>query len=273
MLETTDAFFPSSPRVIYHNCPLVEVICQLRFPPVLRIETAPPAELQERVRSVFPLFESARAGELPPLPPPIAQLMGQKGIATAYSFLTEDRSMTLSLSRESIALSTGTYSRWEDFRQRLQEPLRSFIEIYRPAYFSRIGLRYQDAIQRGRLGLTGSKWSQLLRPEILGELALPQFEDNLQEARRVIRVKFADGSGSILLQHGLGQAAGATEPCYVIDFDFSIDAKTEVSNAEMVLDRFNNRAGRAFRWCITDTLHRALGPREIGAGSGADRPV
>jgi uncharacterized protein (TIGR04255 family) len=188
--------------------------------------------------------------------------------AVAYSFQTEDRAVTLSLSPESISLSTGTYTQWESFRSCLQGPLRALNEIYRPSFFSRIGLRYVDAIERGRVGLSGAKWSQLLRPEILAELQLPQFEDNLRDLQRMIRVSFPEGGGSMLLRHGLGQVQGHDETCYMIDFDFYTDRKTEVQDAERVLDGFNGRAGHAFRWCITGILHQSLGPTEIAPDRG-----
>jgi uncharacterized protein (TIGR04255 family) len=211
---------------------------------------------------VFPLFERSQTPSIT-LPPQIAQLLGHSVSPVAYTFLTEDRATTLMLSPEALSLTTSAYSRWEDFRGRLQNPLTALAEIYQPSFFSRIGLRYVDAIQRERLGLEGQKWSQLLRRELLGELALPQFEDSLEQAERVLRLKFPDGSGSILLRHGLGQVQGQSETGYVIDFDFYTDKKTEVADGGATLDRFNRRAGRAFRWCILDNLHHAMEPREV----------
>lgn len=176
--------------------------------------------------------------------------------------------MALHLSPESIPLSTTAYNRWEEFWEAMSNSLAALVEFYQPKFFSRLGLRYVDAVERSRLGLGGRRWSELLRPEILGELSLPQFEDSLEEAQRVIRLKFGDGSGSILLRHGLGHVQGNSEVCYMIDFDFYTDQKTELAHAETILHGYNRRAGRAFRWCITDDLHRALEPTGLDPGSG-----
>ena len=46
--------FPSSEDVRLKNAPLAEVICQVRFPPVLRIGSEQPADFQERIRGRFP---------------------------------------------------------------------------------------------------------------------------------------------------------------------------------------------------------------------------
>ncbi len=49
--------FPESERVVYGENPLVEVICQLKFPPILDISTAEPAAFQNKVRKLYPLYE------------------------------------------------------------------------------------------------------------------------------------------------------------------------------------------------------------------------
>ena len=46
--------FPPTQRVIYHENPLVEVVCQFRFPTILKIDAEIPVAFQEAVRSTFP---------------------------------------------------------------------------------------------------------------------------------------------------------------------------------------------------------------------------
>ena len=48
--------FPEVKRVIYKKNPLDRVICQLRFPPILRIDAEPPVKFQDRVRKEFPYY-------------------------------------------------------------------------------------------------------------------------------------------------------------------------------------------------------------------------
>lgn len=65
--------FPDVPRVIYEINPLDEVICQLRFPPVLKIDTEVPAGFQEQIRDDYPFYESKSPLRLPTgLPPNVA---------------------------------------------------------------------------------------------------------------------------------------------------------------------------------------------------------
>ena len=264
MDESSTDLFPPSPRVIYEKAPLIQVVCQLRFPSLLSIEGKPPIEFQERIRDIFPLLEKT-SNPLPEgLPAEVVQMIRAQTTAISYKFLTEDRATAVTLTPESIALSTDKYTEWEHFRNQLRVPLAALNDIYRPSFFSRIGLRYQNAIDRAALNLQDTPWSQLLRTDILGELALPQFETNLEQiANRIIRVRIPDGSGSLLMRHGLGNVQGHEEICYTIDVDFFTEQKIEVENAESTLDNFNTIAGCTFRWCITDTLRNALGPREL----------
>ena len=43
--------FSNDERVIYAKRQLVEVICQLRFPEILKIDVSEPADFQERIPS------------------------------------------------------------------------------------------------------------------------------------------------------------------------------------------------------------------------------
>jgi hypothetical protein len=38
------------PRVIYKRNPIIGVVCELRFPPILRIAAEPPVAFQEWIR-------------------------------------------------------------------------------------------------------------------------------------------------------------------------------------------------------------------------------
>jgi uncharacterized protein (TIGR04255 family) len=271
--------FPESPRVIYEHNPLADVICQLRFPAVLRVDAEIPAPFQERVRDTFPVFTETAPPDpinLPPnIPRPVAEQLAQQVAAVraatmppkAYNFATEDGQWTLSLSRESMSLTCKRYRRWEEFRELLTPAVTALQEEYRPAYFSRVGLRYQDVICRTDLDLTvATPWSDLIRPAIAGELGAPEISGEVTLAARQLLVRLPVVNGKVLLQHGLGRKDLSTEvgeECFVIDADYFTDDRTEVLDALTTLNALNGQAGRLFRWCITDRLHDALLPRVV----------
>ena len=57
--------FSTETRCIYRKNQLAEVICQLRFPEILTIETNIPAQFQEAIRGDFPGTLSERRRLLP----------------------------------------------------------------------------------------------------------------------------------------------------------------------------------------------------------------
>jgi uncharacterized protein (TIGR04255 family) len=248
---------------------LAEVLCQLRFPPILRIDTGPPAAFQERVRQQYPLYSEGIRREivLPQLPKLITQRLGEElgspKIRKSYDFHSADSEWTVGLTRDFLALSTQRYERWEHFREHLQVPLRSLLEEYAPPFFTRIGLRYQHIIRRSTLGQKDARWSDLLQPHISGELASDDVAGDLESTMRQTVIRLPDGRSRVRIVHGLIELSEPAEVCYVIDSDFYTDQQTEPGNAIDTLNAFNTQARRLFRWCITDRLHRSMDPQPI----------
>jgi uncharacterized protein (TIGR04255 family) len=261
--------FPISERVIYTPNPLAEVICQVRFPRILKIDLTLPSAFQERVKSRYPvLTESGPIAAPGPLSPEVASALGFDpallGMQRAFDLASEDGRWRLSLTSQFVALTTVHYERWEIFKEHLLFSLDAFIAEYTPPYFSRVGLRYRDLIRRSALKLGDAKWHTLLRPHILGELSNPEVEDSADEAARqlVLRLDSPDAA-RVRLYHGFVKYSDQAETCYLIDADFFTESRMEsrhVGDTEPTLDQFNREAGRLFRWCISDRLHTALGP-------------
>ena len=57
--------FSAHPRTQYRKAPAHEVICQLRFPTILSINTVEPADFQEAIREDFPRY-ARRQDATPP---------------------------------------------------------------------------------------------------------------------------------------------------------------------------------------------------------------
>lgn len=257
----TETIFPPSPRYFYEKAPLVQVVGQLSFPVILRIQSEVPSAFQERIRASFPLFEQGQPQILGQqlVPPEVMQFIVSQNNLASYQFLTEDRSYALSLTPNGMGLTTTKYTRWEEFSRLLQEPLNALLDIYKPSFFTRVGLRYINAIQRKKLALAATPWRDLLRAEIVGELSSPEFEAHSTVVRKTLLLKLASGH-SIILNHGLANVRGDAELAYLLDFDLFAEPKTETDSAKPTLDQFHTRASHAFRWCISDRLHDALGP-------------
>jgi uncharacterized protein (TIGR04255 family) len=257
--------FPEAPRVIYRKKPSEEVICQLRFPTILRIDAEAPASFQEAIRQDYPSFQEKPNLSLPPgVPPQISRILGANlpfGATKAYEFSSIDTRWTVHLDRDSLAVTTRDYERWEGFKDRFQLPFRALCEVYRPLHFSRIGLRYRDMIRRDKLSLTNVPWRDLLNPHIACEFASAVMSEHIQQAVHQVVLRNQDGM-QIFLQHGIALPDSQAMTTYFIDSDFFVEKETRIDDALATLDIFNSEARRLFRWCITDRLHDALEPEQ-----------
>ena len=263
--------FPSAPRVIYEQNPLTLVVCQLRFNPILRIDTEKaPAAFQERIRHEFPLYrEKQLTPDLAQLPDAVQNLLRAAGVQSpkqqsAYDFVSEDETWTVGLTREFLSLSTPKYRRWEEFRGKLQGPLQALLDIYEPSLFIRTGLRYRNVIQRSLLGLEETQWKNLLGPSIAGVFSAKEVAGQVESCQTKMQIRLSDHQGSVQIIHGIAENPdNENEECYVIDNDFFTDEKTENQDALDVLDNFNRQSGRLFRWCISERLNEAMEPSRV----------
>lgn len=261
--------FPSVQRVVYAKNPLVEVICQVRYPSILRIGAGQVADFQERIRNDYPLYSIRQpAVELPQMPRELSTIVEQMiprptGVET-HRFSSKDEQRSISLSQDFLALTECKYVRWESFRAELVKAEDALKAVYKPAFLTRVGLRYKDLISRSKLGLANAKWSELLQPHIVGELGMPSLSDAVAFTLTQSVIRIPDiPSAQIRLNHGTVRLPDTGEECYLIDADFFLESKEGVNEPFVMLDKLNQLAGWLFRWAITDKLHEVMGPSPL----------
>ena len=253
--------FPDAKRVVYQKNPLVEVVCQLRFPLQLALAERLPADFQAHLGADYPLIELREVFQ-------INLSKGEEGIPTRYQnydFWPEDRSVRITLASEFIAVSTDRYERWERFEGHLDSALRALMASYSVPFFSRIGLRYIDVISRGTLEIPDTRWSDLIRRSALGLLAEDEVPvDDVVELNAATVVELS-GGGKATLRTALGKhEKTGDETVFIIDSDFFSD-EVRVKGAEDAIAlcrRFNKVSGRAFHWLIRNELHERLDPQD-----------
>jgi len=263
--------FPEVKRVIYKKNPLDQVVCQLRFPPILKIDSEVPADFQDRLRSDYPNLSEAslfnvqvpKGVDASSIPLEFVKQMVQSSGNKNYEFSSEDGQWKVNLTRSFIALTANKYKRWEEFRDKLVGLLGKLVDIYSPAYYTRIGLRYIDVIRRSVLGLSDINWNDLLTPYILGVMGSPDVGNDVQSHESSYEINLSDEKSIVRMITKLVKAANDSEECFMIDSDFYNSNKIEISAAIEKLDYFNSRATRLIQWCITDRLHKAMEPQVI----------
>lgn len=254
--------FSSAPRTHYEKTLAHEVICQLRFPTILTINNVEPADLQERIRADFPQYIRKQEA----LPPRLINGKPEpQPPVTNYHFLSQDGRWKLNLTKDFIALSTLSYPGWEEFARMLDKPLAAFIQLYKPAYFQRVGLRYLNVASRQRLGLENSPWRDLFAPAYLGPLAEEDVaEDRVLNCGCDLQIKL-DSSCAAKIHAGTGRlknnapnAPQDPEIKFILDMDLSMSGNTSCDLAAAALETLHGHSTRLFEGAITDTLRTAL---------------
>jgi uncharacterized protein (TIGR04255 family) len=240
--------FPAVEDVHLKNAPVREVICQVRFPTILRITREEPVEFQDRIRKRFPVLEAERRV--------VIETEGMKpgGRAkfppTVFRFHNRDRTRSVSLSPDFYALSVTDYEHWTDFSTCLDLVSGAAQEVYTIPYASRIGLRYINVLGTtlegvnefsGVLDLLRNELTVMLKTEVIPS---PKLVHHRIET-------FADGD-QFTFRYGMIREGTPPEPQFLLDFDHYAEGELDLDDLISRCDQYHRHIYNAFRWCIAE---------------------
>ncbi len=238
--------FPAVEEVPLVIPPLDEVVCQVRFPPILKINNEEPVELQELIRNYFPEFEKRHAFQfqLPlagnPLPP------SAENRPITFIFTDEEKKVQATLSPSFYAVSTKRYRGWQNFLSVLQVVHSAVMDTYRPAYATRVGLRYVNRLTTENTeATTRQEIFDLVRDELTTMLRGPVW-DYADEMIGV--VNFADSPAQLNLR--FGYEVSEDVPAFLLDFDYFEEGQIDLSEVMARCGRYHDVIYRAFRWVV-----------------------
>ena len=255
-------------RYQYRKSPLLEVICQLRFPTILSISAQEPAAFQDAIRGDFPRYQRLEERQAPKvMGAPGSMRIEEQNPITNYQFLSADGKWKCNLTNGFIALATPAYTVWEDFAAKLDKVLAEFIPLYKPAYFERVGLRYINAVSRKALGLEDQPFRALFQPGYLGLLG----EDDVQEtafarAGQDIEMKLPGGcSAKMHVGPGMVQRGKVKdeEIKFILDIDVFMSGNVPIAYSAASLNSVHRHADSIFAGAMTRKLHDAMEPELI----------
>ena len=245
---------PSSERIVFQRHPIREVICQLRYPTILRLKTEPPAEFQERVQEDYPDYEE------------VVQTLGleinQTGLSqkteTSHRFWSEDHTRSITISSDFIALSDTNYQGWSVFLKEVRQAQQALQEIYCPNSYKRVGLRYVNVVNRREFGVEEKPWRELLNSELLG-IAGSEVADDLQQTQSESTIRLQGiAEAYVTLRHGQVLENNETS-VFLIDSDFYTTVQCKEADLEQILNFFHEHAGNLVRWWYTNHFREVLG--------------
>ncbi|MCY4663142.1 MAG: TIGR04255 family protein [Acidimicrobiaceae bacterium] len=176
-------FGVSPERILLRADPLVRVLAQIRFAPVLSIrEQSFIAPFQEAIRHAYPLVEKEMQQH-------VAQGVGGElhlGESVLWRFSDAERNWQVTLAQDFVALDCSNYSDRTDFVHRLDETLQAVGAHVRPVLTSRIGVRYTNRLREKldqlpdfvRPALLGLANANLGAGEVVNELTQAEFTMN-----------------------------------------------------------------------------------------------
>ncbi|MEC4819624.1 MAG: TIGR04255 family protein, partial [Scytonema sp. PMC 1069.18] len=152
------------PEVPLKDAPLVRVIAQVRFPPILSIEKKDfVGSFQEAIREQYPILKPEQTQGLVFSPQGVVQTTPQ----VTWRFVDTTNSWRVSLAPNFVAIETTDYLSRSDFLERLKNVLVALNESFNPRIIERFGLRYIDRL----VGQNLKDISSIVKPEIAGIMA------------------------------------------------------------------------------------------------------
>lgn len=251
--------FPQYQEIRLKNPPLAEVICQVRIPPILKILTSEPGDFQDSIRDRFPLLSIeqgftlsiAQAGANTPAPNIQPRV---------YKFASEDGTSNAALTVDFFAISTTAYHHWDDFVRDLVLVYNAVAAAYKPAYATRIGLRYVNRLTSVNTGCRTMKQTlAMLRPQLTAQLRTDVWSEPSEAVTQLI---LADGSGILALRTAYRQDADTKIPFFVLDFDYFEEGKINLTDLVERCHQYHEKTYAAFRWCFKDISMSAFDPLE-----------
>lgn len=230
---------PEAKPLVYPRNFIKMAVCEVRFPTLLELETRPPVEIQAALRKEYPLYDSSHDLSLQP------SGLGQEARHTLQS---KDRRWQVVLKPSALAVGTSHYSGFDELKERIENVLRATLTLLDTDFFTRVGLRYHNALPTTERALEG--W---VNPLLIAPLSSGVFGD-VERCWQDIRGRTE--VGGYTLRHGVvPESAGG----YLLDLDLYAET-VEAKDAPPLIERMHTMCYSVFQWALGPKALEHLGP-------------
>ena len=240
--------FPEVEDIPLERPPLIEVICQVRFPTILSIGRSQPVKFQEAIRQRFPELEEEPRLQLRVVSGSGGAVSEVDASGRVFRFRTRTGDAVVALADESYSISTSNYTVWDAFAKDLALVHEAAISAYDLPYAKRIGLRYVNQLDFDRTGCkTLEELQEFLHPDLA---ALMRTDAWNQPDELVSQVLLPDSDGRLVLRVAVRTASNES-PIVLLDFDY-YEEGPEIPLNDLVerCNRYHKVIYRAFRWSL-----------------------
>lgn len=224
---------PAQPHKVFERNPLVAVIVELRFFPILKLPDKV-ADIQEQVRSTFPAFQDVTRQLINLQPAGPIEVRNER----LFNLVKADESSTLSLSTSSLAVESRRHERREHFINDVKVAINALLEVCGPVVPTRLGLRYVDVIDKEAIERDlgrSTTWPKLISDRFLAvPTALADLDGTLFACE--VASSMPSGGGQTV-RYGLIQDADKRTK-FRLDVDRYLDAPGDPSKLVELLGAF-----------------------------------
>ena len=224
---------PPQPHKVFERNPLVAVIVELRFFPILKLADKI-ADVQERLRGTFPAYQDVTRQLVNLQPAGPVELRNER----LFNFVKADESSMLSLSTSALALESRRHARRETFIADAKVGLDALVDVCGPVVPTRLGLRYVDIIDKEAIEKDlgrATSWSSLVSERFM---AVPTGLADHDETRFACEVGSAmPGGGGQTVRYGLIQDTDRRIK-FRLDVDRYLDQPGDASKLVELLGAF-----------------------------------
>jgi len=220
---------------VYPNSPLVEVVCEVRFPGELAIECRRD-EFYEKIRDRYPTILVPEVGD---------------GLAP-YRFENEGQTAEIMLAISRFSFHDKKYSGHKRFIKEFNDLVKTISQTYSLKKLARVGWRYINVIP-----FTREDGIVPLQRFISVNVNLPEgVSDQFENLSMVFISKVPDGTITTRIESII--RSDDQQEALLLDFDFALTEKIAFSTINSCVSRAHEQTRAIFENLITDDYRQYL---------------
>ncbi len=268
----------SLPPLFLARSPLVVVLGQVRFSPILLMDRFIPDIQDELRRNGFPGYRQGKVEEVTWNFGSDAEPTSQKVVRSRWEFFNVEASWRIVLTEDTLTLATSAYVRYEEpFERFLRNAIATLHARAQLQVVTRLGLRYVDVIEPAE----NESFDDYLHPRLGG---IPAQEVGLREALPYIQIRGLSDAGQMVIRCVYTRGGLPVPPDLVdldlrisrptakrdfaiLDFDHFTPAQTpfEIDDTLERLARLHDTLDIAFRHAVTPAALKRWGATDVDA--------
>ncbi len=227
------------PNEIYKKSPLIEAVFEVRFNPMLAVESSRD-KFHDRIKDAFPNVAIPKSNQEP------------------YIFAKGDQSWTVLISPILFAVSCKKYEGFQVYKKESLRLLSIFGELFKMDKLVRSGLRYVNIIP-----FTRESGIIPLKNYLNIEINLPKAIPSTFKAASLVFISQLE-KGSITTRVEPVMSPDQTQEALILDFDYAKEADLSFKNLDLYLEESHMHTKALFEGLVTDK-YRAIMRGEVVA--------